>query len=785
MKQEKSKIGFFETVKSISQNAINAVADVASDIAEGACNIASDIAEGTTNIASNIADGARDIASDIAEGTCNIASDIAEGTRDIVTDIAEGARDIAVSTVDKVNAAIDEKKAAAEKELKDKFDAAILPLEGTETETFIRALGDSPLILTDSKSKQIKRVFPVPREQNILWADAEFDLRPSGIAATDKGLFIRTNVDVLDGIFGSGDTKPDTFETEEEKQAYLQHKSQYHSGRAVLLFYSWNDFDAGWFVSESEIENKALLVEPQCNKRFVESCRAFIAQAAVDNSVTVDIDKTLSHLDEQVIKTSSAVGAGVESSQIAVFAEQKAAVNTPAGHGEMAEEAINMIDRLHGLDAKVIGRDNAKNGPDRQIGDVFIQTKYYKTARGSLEACFDSDTKLYKYMKNDKPMQLEVPKDQYQSVLDGFRKKIENGEVPGVTDPNEAVNIVRKGRLTYQQAVNLTKPGTIESLSFDALTGAVTCTCTFGITFVFTVFLTWRKTGAIKEAVQAGVSAGLQVFGISFIQHMLVSQLSRTALANAFSAPSRYIVAKLGYKASATIVNAIRALSGKSAIFGIAASKHLAKILRSNALTSVLSLAIFSIPETYNVASRKISGAQYAKNMSVLTGSVVGAVGGSVAAGAVAAKIAGIAGTAVIPVVGTVVGVAGGFVGGALGAQVIKATGDFLYEDDAETFGRLFNAYVSYMIGEYLLDETEIDCLIARLDEIKPKEFKELFENLEKADEQECLVRDFLNPHFEAVIAQRTQFMLPSPDCIVEALAELVVENADVQSDSL
>src|SRR5699024_6541236 len=121
----------------------------------------------------------------------------------------------------------------------------------------------------------------------------------------------------------------------------------------------------------------------------------------------------------------------------------------------------------------------------------------------------------YRYIKDGKPMQLEVPKDQYQKVLDGFRRKIEKGKVPGVTDPNEAANIVRKGRLTYQQAVNLTKPGTIESLSYDAFTGAVTCSCALGITFVVTVFLTWRKTGDIKQAIQAGASAGLQVFGIS------------------------------------------------------------------------------------------------------------------------------------------------------------------------------------------------------------------------------------------------------------------------------
>lgn len=353
---------------------------------------------------------------------------------------------------------------------------------------------------------------------------------------------------MLDGKTGVSNFILNSFESEEQ-QADLLHKNQYHSGKAVLLFYSWSDSDTRWFVSESEIENKALLVEPQYSRRFIELCRMFSMQIAAENSVSIDMDEAPTNFDEQVIQTSIAAGAAVESSQIAIFAEHKASINTPAGHGEMAEEAINMLDRLHGFDAKIIGRDNAKDGADRQVGDIFIQTKYYNSARGSLEACFNPETGQYRYMKDGKPMKLEVPKDQYQKVLDGFRRKIEKGKVPGVTDPNEAVNIVRNGRLTYQQAVNFTEPGTIESLSYDAHTGVVTCSCALGITFVVTVFLIWRKTGDIKQAIQAGASAGLQVFGISFVQHMLVSQIARTGLANSLLAPSQFIVGKLGYQA--------------------------------------------------------------------------------------------------------------------------------------------------------------------------------------------------------------------------------------------
>jgi hypothetical protein len=692
---------------------------------------------------------------------------------DTASNIAWTTKDAVVNTTDRVVNTIEEKRNTAEKERKEHFESAMLPLIGTESEIFITALGNSPIKLTDIKSNQIKSTFPVPREHNILWADAEFDLRPSGIVVTDRGIFIRTNVGLLDSKIITGNFELDGL-TAEEQQEFLQHRSQFHSGKAVLLYYSWGDFDASWFTGETEIENKALLVEPQCSKHFIEVCRDHCVQISEDTNDEFNVTDFDGNYDEVISKTGIISGAAVESSQTAIFAEQKARINTTAGHGEMAEEANNLLDCLNGLDAKVIGRDNAKDGADRQIGDILIQTKYYNSARGSLEACFNPETGQYRYMNNGEPMQLEVPKDQYQKVLEGFQNKIKNGKVPGVTDPNEASNIVRKGRLTYQQAINLTKPGTIESLSYDALTGVVTCSCALGITFVATVFLTWRKTGDLKQAIQSGASAGLQVFGISFIQHMVVSQIARTGLAHSLLGPSQYVVGKLGYQASANIVNGIRALSGKGAIYGAAASKHLAKILRSNVWTSVLSFAVFSIPETYNVAVRKISGAQYAKNMGVLAGSIAAGAGGAVAAGVVAAKIAGAAGTTVAPGVGTVVGIAGGFVGGVVGAKVVKVAGDILHEDDVETLGRLFNAYVSCMIGEYLLDEPEIDKIIDKLNEITQKEFKVLFDNIAKSAAQETVVRDFLTPHFDAVITERSQFLLPSAENIIGAMADLV-----------
>ena len=681
-----------------------------------------------------------------------VTVEAAQAIADTAVSIAGKTQTAVLETTTKIKEDIQEKKDAEAQARKAELDAALEDLQDTYAPTMLSALRESPVVLTKTNIQRMRELFPIPIEQRILWADVEFDLRPSGIVCTDTGVFIKTNV-------GVWEKKP------KKKEAAEQTKS-------VLFYYRWEDFDPAWFISDDPSENRVLMVEKQCTEHFVAGCRTLAAQIAEQESeLTLSaLSMSDSEIETLLAKTVPTGVAALQSAQSAVFVEQKANINTPAGHGEMAEEAITLADRFLGLDARVVGRDNAKNGADRVVNDIFIQTKYYNSSRGSLEACFRPEDGMYRYMKDGQPMQLEVPKDQYERVLQGFERKIEQGKVPGVTDPKEARKIVRKGRLTYNQAVNLTKPGTIESLTYDAMTGAVMCSCAFGITFVATVFLTWRKTGDIKQAVKAGMSAGIQVFGISFVQHMVVSQIARTGLANALLAPSQYVVGKLGYQASATIVNGIRALSGK----GAAASKHLAKILRSNVITSALTFAVFSIPETYNLASKKISAAQYTKNMSVLIGSIAGGAGGAVVAGVAAAKIAGAAGTAVAP--GVAVGIAGGFVGGVVGAKAVDVVGDILHEDDVDILGRLFNAVVSCMIGEYLLDAEEMDKLMDSLDKVTQKEFKTIFGSIIKAEEQETVIRDFLRPHFEQITIAREVFSLPSGETILESLMEECVE---------
>lgn len=687
---------------------------------------------------------AGETATKIAEG----ASGMAVAASAAVVGTATTAGAAIAEAASGAKASLDEKEAerldAEKAEYAPKVQEALRAIEGSRAQELLGSFQESPLPLTEANAAKVKSAFPIPREQTVVWADAEFDLRPSGIAMTEKGVYIKADADAF-AVLGK-----------EKRQSRL-------------FYFEWAYFEPGPFASDSE-SNLALTVDEACRGQFVSRCRAI---RGLEDDRAAGIDSELATVDDTAVKAAAVAAAATINSNGEVFVEQRAAVNKPAGHGELAEEANNIIDRLQGHQAEILGRDNAKNGPDRSVDGVLIQTKYYKTARGSLEACFDPSSHQYRYLTEDRtPMQLEVPKDQYQQVLRSFEKKISQGKVPGVSDPKDAEKIVRKGKLTYDQAVNLAKPGTAESLKYDAATGAVTCSCAFGLSFLATTFMAYRETRDITGAVQAGIAAGVQVFGLSFAQHMVVSQLSRTGLSNALMAPSQAVVGELGFKTSATIVNGLRAPTGKTAISGAAASKQLAKMLRGNAVSAAVTLAVFSVPETYKLFQGKASGAQYAQNMACLATSIAGGIAGAAAAGVAAAKVGAVAGTAVSPGEGTIVGLAGGMVGGTVGTVAAGVVGGILFEGDSASFGRYFNAMVSCMAVEYLLDGREMDELLAVLNCVKPEEFRTLMEETLSSRDQEAKVRAFLVPMFDETVSRRERFALPTSRQISDALVE-------------
>lgn len=375
---------------------------------------------------------------------------------------------------------------------------------------------------------------------------------------------------------------------------------------------------------------------------------------------------------------------------------------SPRGHGFAAEDANTLYDRILCRDAKVIGDDNAKNGADRLVDGMLIQTKYCQSASDSVAAAFEHGK--YRYVTPEGAvMDLEVPADQYEKAVELMAERIRRGEIPGVTDPAKAKEIVRKGHFTYAQAKNIAKFGTIESLTYDAAQGAVICGTACGITAMLTFIQSMWSGYEPQTALENAACAGLQVGGAAFLASVVGSQLMRTGLRSALTKFTGAVTKLIGPKLSAEL---LKLLKPGTVLAGAEAMHSLSKVLRGNILTTALTATFLAGPEIVNACRGRISGKQLFKNMVKSAGGIAGGTGGYMAGSYVLSLIPG-AGPVLGFVVPAGVAIAGSIGGEAAGRGI---AGQFA-EDDAVEMVKIIEDVFAERAAEYLLSEEEVEII--------------------------------------------------------------------------
>lgn len=362
--------------------------------------------------------------------------------------------------------------------------------------------------------------------------------------------------------------------------------------------------------------------------------------------------------------------------------------NSSRGAGFAAEQANHLGDKALGRDAKILGDNNAKNGADRIVDGQLIQTKYCKTAAQSVDAGFSKGNGQYKYLDaKGNPMQLEVPSDQYEKAVERMAQKIKDGKVPNTTDPNDAKKLIRKGHVTYKQAQNIAKAGNIDSLMFDAAHGVVVGISAAGISSIITFAQVMWRGDPREKAIDMAMYNGIQAGGVAFASSVLTAQLTRTSLNKALIKPMNHFVKLIPKKLRHIMVNAMRK---NARIYGSAASKNLAKLLRGNVIATVSTTLVLSSTDIYLFVNSRISGKQLFKNMTVIaSGTSIGAVASAVTANPVLAII--VSGAA-----------------GVVATKGTKALLDQFVEDDAVKMVSIINECFVPLVEEYLLSEEEL-----------------------------------------------------------------------------
>lgn len=440
------------------------------------------------------------------------------------------------------------------------------------------------------------------------------------------------------------------------------------------------------------------------------------------------------------------------------------------GHGFAAERANDQYDRMHGKDARILGDDNAKDGPDRIVDGQWIQSKYYADGRQAIDACFkDGGHGEFRYVgKNGEPMVIEVPKDDaiYEQAVERMREKIQNGQVEGVTDPEQAKSFVKQGNYTYKQARNIAKAGNIDSLKFDAVNGAVTAASAFGLSAVIAFGVSVWSGDEPKVAVKKAAACGLKVGGTSFIVSVASSQLLKAGLNSAMVSSTDAIAQVLGPKACAVIVNAFR--TGGN-ITGAAAMKSAAKLLRGNAVVAGLTVVALSTVDVADIVRGRISTGQLAKNLAGTLSSVGGGTAGWVGGAAV--------GSMVFPGVGTVVGGLVGSIGGgtAAGAAVNTALGFFI-KDDSDEMCKIVEKVVSQVATDNLMNKGEVNEIVEALNKkLDGKTLKDMYASKRRVVFVQSLIHDDVN----AVLRKRPRLTGSVDDEIADGLVIVLKEVAE------
>lgn len=616
---------------------------------------------------------------------------------------------------------------------------------------------------THEDVQKIQRSLPVPNDHVILWADMiSYGGYPAGIALTDRAFI--SKAPKKDVTAANREAKAKAKETGEKAQKL----------NTIYRIIPWDFFDP----EDYDILER----RDKGNRRYAikykdEILAVFESKDMYEAFKEYRFDAIKQRREAEELAERSTISAlNSFSVEGVMFNAAYGTGQTKTGHGIYAEEAGAKLDRIHGEKSTVVGRDNAKNGPDKIVGASPVQCKFCKTAYQTVEACFtktSAGTKEFRYYDlNGNPMKIEVPKDQYADAVAYMKTRIEQGAVKGVNDPESALDIIRKSNLSYQQVCNLAKPGTIESLVYDFAECSITCTSALGISAVCAFAQVLWSTRNPKEAAKCAIVTGLRVYGLSFAGSVIASQLSRTSFMNAINPLAASIAKRIGPKAAQGIVNAFRAMAGKKAIYGAAAQKSFAKFLGSNLITQGVMFVVFAAPDTYRLIEGRLSGAQYTKNMASLLVSFGSAMVGTAVAGAIAGKKLT---DKVDKKVVKIIGMGGGLVIGGVAGAVTKTVGDIIREDDALWTTRMFNAVFVNMELEYLLTVEEQDAVISQLDSNK-KSLRTLQEKLVSSKEQEKEIREYLQPLFERVLKSRKRVTEHDMETLAEDLIEALKE---------
>ena len=342
-------------------------------------------------------------------------------------------------------------------------------------------------------------------------------------------------------------------------------------------------------------------------------------------------------------------------------------------------------------------------------------------------------------------MLLEVPKDQYEKAVEFMAKRIEKGQVEGVTDPSEAANIVKKGPLTYEQSVNITKYGKIDSLVYDAVNGCVVAKNAMGITFTLDFVINTINGESLGNSLKSATLSSIRAGAFTGLIYVASSQLIKKGAPSIFVPAASGLTNLLGEQARQILMDLYG--GGQKATAGAVQT-----LLEQQMLVQAVTLVVLSVPDVIDLFNGRISASQLAINLGTIFGGVAGIQVGSVAGGAL--------GSLAVPGAGTTIGaIAGGTAGGIAGSWGASTLLSTVFEKDAEMMVDILTKQFQIKSEEYVISQEEADSITTKLQaSLNDDVLKDMFQSKNRKK----FANKLLTPLFEETLKERKKVHLPS-----------------------
>jgi len=488
--------------------------------------------------------------------------------------------------------------------------------------------------------------------------------------------------------------------------------------------------------------------------------------------------------NEKNLKTDQIAGTILGNLQSAENFADNVVLNAERGHGFAAEKANHLYDLFHGEDAQIIGSDNAKNGADRLVNGVEIQTKFCNSGSKCISECFENGKFRY-WTKDGNPMQIEVPKDFHHAAKDAFIERVKKGQVIDIsnmspeeikkTAENLADKTIKESPFTYAQARNIAKFGTIESLTYDAANGIKLAGTSAGISFVLSFAQSVWAGEDFNLALKNACYSGIKVGGVAWIGSIATAQLGRTATVQALRPATDWIIGQMGNRTAAAIANTVRI--GSKPIYGAAAANSASKLLRGNVVTGAVTVAVLSSVDFYRMFQGRVSGAQVFKNVTNTAAGVAGGTAGWMGGAAIGASIG-----SAVPIVGTAVGgiiggILGSLGGGAAAGKVSSMAMNAMITDDMEKMQEILGSVFSKLAEDYMLSAKEAENVADKLKEILSAD---ILRDMFQSNSRNLFAQNLIEPLIVEIAKSRPRILLadlPTNEQIADEVEEILEEN--------